>query len=84
MPPARPAPTTRRSRPRPAPERPPALRLAPDSLDDPFLLNRQFAARSLEHWLGLSLADAGYRFVMTPEERRPAIDRLKRLLPPTP
>ncbi|MFP6768806.1 MAG: hypothetical protein VB859_11580, partial [Planctomycetaceae bacterium] len=55
-----------------------------DSLDDPFLINRQFAARSLEDWLGLSLADAGYRFVMTPEERRPVIDRLKRLLLPNP
>lgn len=55
-----------------------------NALDDPFLLNRQFAARALEQWLGLSLADAGYRFFMTPEERRPVIARLKRLLLPDP
>lgn len=55
-----------------------------EALDDPFLINRQFAARSIEAWLGLSLADVGYRFYMSSEERRPGIRRLRRLLVPEP
>jgi predicted CXXCH cytochrome family protein len=39
------------------------------ALDDPFLLNRQFAARGLEQMLGVRPADAGYRFFMTRAER---------------
>ena len=33
---------------------------------------------------GLSLADVGYRFYMSSEERRPGIRRLRRLLVPEP
>ena len=54
------------------------------ALDDPFLVNRQFASRSLESWLGLSLADIGYRFYMSSEQRQPGIRRLRRLLVPQP
>ena len=43
------------------------------ALDDPFLVNRQFASRSLESWLGLSLADIGHRFHTSSEQRQPGI-----------
>ena len=38
-------------------------------LDDPFLLNRQFARIALERWFNEPLERFGYRFYMTPEER---------------
>jgi predicted CXXCH cytochrome family protein len=40
------------------------------ALDDPYLVNRQFAARGLQRMLGLRLADFGYRFYSDREERR--------------
>jgi len=40
------------------------------ALDDPYLLNRQFAARGVQEMLGMRLADFGYRFYLSPEERR--------------
>ena len=39
------------------------------ALDDPFLINRQFAMRGLEQWLGRRFSDFGYRFYMTSDER---------------
>jgi hypothetical protein len=51
-----------------------------DTLDDPFLLNRQFARIALEDWLSVRLADYGYRFYMAPQERREPIERLRRAL----
>lgn len=47
------------------------------ALDDPYLLNRQFAQRGLQQMLGISLREFGYRFYMSPEERRPALERLR-------
>lgn len=51
-----------------------------DALDDPYLLNRQFARIALERWLNLRLEDHGYRFYMTPEERREPVARLRAAL----
>ncbi len=51
-----------------------------DALDDPFLVNRQFATRSIESWTKLSLNELGYRFYMTQQQRQPAIKRLKLML----
>jgi hypothetical protein len=48
-----------------------------EALDDPYLLNRQFARRGLERMLHVKLADYGYRFYMTPTERRGPIGRLR-------
>ncbi|HIF01588.1 MAG: multiheme c-type cytochrome [Fuerstiella sp.] len=47
------------------------------ALDDPFLINRQFAAKGLERWLGCRLSDFGYRFYMTPEERREPLQAIQ-------
>jgi predicted CXXCH cytochrome family protein len=47
------------------------------ALDDPYLLNRQFAARGLEQMLGVRPADAGYRFYMTHEERNRPLAALR-------
>jgi predicted CXXCH cytochrome family protein len=48
-----------------------------EALDDPYLLNRQFAARDLEPALGVRLTDFGYRFFQDREERRPALAKLR-------
>jgi predicted CXXCH cytochrome family protein len=48
-----------------------------EALDDPFLLNRQFAARGLEQMLGLRPADAGYRFYQSKEERQKPLAELR-------
>jgi hypothetical protein len=48
-----------------------------DALDDPYLLNRQFALKGLEEMLNLRLEDFGYRFWMTPEERRKPLAELR-------
>lgn len=40
------------------------------ALDDPYLINRQFARRGFEQMLDIRLADHGYRFYMTPNERQ--------------
>jgi hypothetical protein len=50
------------------------------ALDDPYLLNRQFAARGLEEMLGVRLSDYGYRFYMTAAERRGPLAELRRRL----
>jgi hypothetical protein len=48
-----------------------------DALDDPYLLNRQFTAKGLEEMLGLRLADFGYRFFMSQDERRRPLGDLR-------
>ena len=48
-----------------------------DALDDPYLLNRQFARKGLETMLGIRLSDFGYRFYMTPVERRGPLSHLR-------
>jgi hypothetical protein len=46
-------------------------------LDSPRLINRQFAQDAVATLLDKSLEQSyGYRFWMTPEERRPALDRI--------
>ncbi len=52
------------------------------ALDDPYLINRQFAQRGLQKMLGIKLATYGYRFYMTPEERRTPLSRLRSALIP--
>ena len=46
-------------------------------LDDPFLINRQFTRRWLNNMLEVRLQDFGYRFYMTPEERRGPIAKIR-------
>jgi hypothetical protein len=53
-----------------------------EALDDPYLLNRQFARKGVERMLNLRLIDHGYRFYMTPEERRQPLTDLRKLLLP--
>ena len=48
-----------------------------DALNDPFLLNRQFAERGMEKLLGSEIMKSGYRFYMTPEERRDHIHTIR-------
>jgi hypothetical protein len=46
------------------------------ALDDPYLLNRQFARIGLERMLGIDLYEKfGYRFYMMPPERREPLQR---------
>lgn len=48
-------------------------------LDDPYLLNRQFAQTNLEKLLGKDLnKEFGYWFYMTPDERRGPISAIKK------
>jgi predicted CXXCH cytochrome family protein len=48
-----------------------------DALDDPYLVNRQFTAMGVQRMLKLRLADFGYRFYLTADERRQALARLR-------
>jgi predicted CXXCH cytochrome family protein len=48
-----------------------------EALDDPYLLNRQFAFKGLRAMLGTQLPESGYRFYMTPEERRQPLATLR-------
>ncbi len=48
-----------------------------DALDDPYLLNRQFAAQGLEEMLGTRLGGSGYRFYMTRDERQKPLAELR-------
>jgi predicted CXXCH cytochrome family protein len=48
-----------------------------DALDDPYLVNRQFAYKGLQEMLNVRLADFGYRFYMTGEERRKPLADLR-------
>ena len=51
-----------------------------EALDDPFLLNRQFAGKGIQTLLKVRLSDFGYRFYMMSEERREPIERIRRHL----
>lgn len=51
-----------------------------NALDDPHLLNRQFTQTGLEAMLDIQLSDYGYRYYMSPEERRVPIERLREAL----
>lgn len=57
-----------------------ALPFLVSSLDDAYLVNRQFASRWLEKRLGTRLKDHGYRFYMTRKERRSSLKRLLQLV----
>ena len=46
-------------------------------LDDPYLLNRQFTRIALESMFDIELSEFGYRFYMTPEERRQPVERIR-------
>jgi predicted CXXCH cytochrome family protein len=52
------------------------------ALDDPYLVNRQFAGMGVQRMLHMRLADFGYRFYLEREERRQPLARLRaRYLP---
>jgi hypothetical protein len=48
-----------------------------DALDDPYLINRQFAQKGVEEMLHLQLGSYGYRFYMMSDERRDPLARLR-------
>jgi predicted CXXCH cytochrome family protein len=48
-----------------------------DALDDPFLVNRQFAYKGLQEMLNVRLGDFGYRFYMMKEERQQPLAKLR-------
>lgn len=50
------------------------------ALDDPLQINRQFARIGLEKMSGISLNESGYRFYMSPDERRQPIEKIRELL----
>jgi predicted CXXCH cytochrome family protein len=47
------------------------------ALDDPYLLNRQFAARRLREMLNVRLSEFGYRFYMSAAERQKPLADLR-------
>src|SRR5207245_6653675 len=47
------------------------------ALDDPYLVNRQFAYKGLQEMLGMRLSDFGYRIHLTSKERRKPLDDLR-------
>lgn len=52
------------------------------ALDDPFVLNRQFARIGLERMLDIRLSDFGYQFYHLPEERKLPIEQLREKFAP--
>lgn len=48
-----------------------------EALDDPFLINRQFARMGIERMLHIKLADFGYRFYMMADERRGPLEEIR-------
>ncbi len=50
------------------------------ALDDPFVLNRQFARIALEKMLQLKLSEFGYEFYQTPTERKAPLQKLRQQL----
>jgi len=53
-----------------------------EQLDDPYLLNRQFALMAIERMLDIRLSESGYQFYMTQAERQLPLNRIReRLLP---
>jgi hypothetical protein len=55
----------------------PALPQLVDALDDPYLVNREFACKGLQDMLGLRLHDFGYRVALSRMERRQPVDALR-------
>ncbi|HUG71761.1 MAG TPA: multiheme c-type cytochrome [Pirellulaceae bacterium] len=51
-----------------------------ECLDDPYLLNRQFARRGIETMLDTKLDDFGYHFYMTSDERQEPLRRIRAIL----
>ena len=51
-----------------------------DQLDDPYLLNRQFALMAIERMLDLKLSDFQYQFYMTEAERKEPLRRIRERL----
>ena len=51
-----------------------------EALDDPYLMNRQFAQRGIESLTGVNLEDCGYRYYMEGEERSEALKTVRRKL----
>jgi predicted CXXCH cytochrome family protein len=47
------------------------------ALDDPYLINRQFATKGLQEMLGVHLVDFGYRFYQSQEERRESLPAVR-------
>jgi hypothetical protein len=50
------------------------------ALDDPLMVNRQFAARSLERFVGTQVKESGYHFYQTRQERRRPLKLLQEAL----
>jgi hypothetical protein len=48
-----------------------------DALDDPLLLNRQFAAKELQERMDVRAGDFGHRFYLSSAERRQPLADLK-------
>ncbi len=48
-----------------------------DTLDDPYLLTRQFSAKGLEEMLGVRLSDYGYKFYQSREERKGPLEVIR-------
>jgi predicted CXXCH cytochrome family protein len=48
-----------------------------DSLDDPLLVNRQFAFKGLQDMLNVRLPDFGYRFYMMKDERQKPLAQIR-------
>ena len=53
-----------------------------DALDDPFLLNRQFATKSLRDAAGTRAADFGYHFTQAAADRREPLRKLRAAVAP--
>jgi len=47
------------------------------ALDDPMILNRQFAMRELRERFGVRTADFGYHFYMTAPERKKPLEEIR-------
>jgi predicted CXXCH cytochrome family protein len=54
-----------------------ALPFVINALDDPYLVNRQFAAKRWQEILGVRLLDFGYRFYMSNDERQGPLSKLR-------
>ena len=54
------------------------------TLDDPYLVNRQFAYKGLEEMLKVRLPDFGYRFYQTKSERQKPLAELRAKFCPSP
>ncbi len=50
------------------------------ALDDPYLINRQFAAQGIQKWFDVRLSDFGYQFYQSPDERRLPIEKIRAAL----